>query len=452
MILLLFFACLIMMYISFNTCKFGLLSPTFWASSMFMVFSLIYTCTLSLMLSDISVFTFFVVTANLIITYVGEQFAYRVKLKGKTSLAQINKVEAADIISISKAKTIILTIVLTIVAGLRYRNFMSVSLQYAGKSSFTNVMEMMYFARYSTTSSKNVSLGNFFENQFVYVAEITAYMYIFIFVYNFIKFKRKQWWLLLPVIPHMFFAFMTTSRTAFIVLFLSIITSVFYTNIKDRSVTRILFSPRILIGVSLFLGAFFWYGRARNDVTDIPIIDYIQMYSCASIYGLDQFLVGSKPVNPYFGYRTLQNIYELFGIDHPVGGLLYNSMFVFNNNNSHSNINTSLALPIQDYGIFGTLVIRFFLTMLSTYVIGKIFSKNVKDDNFFVWIYFVVITIYTYFEYPIGDMFPNYIGNPTVLVRYFIYAWILVKIYLRPNAKFSKKCSAYVGVNRRYKL
>ena len=423
-------------YIAYQNSKLRLLSPTFWASGMFMAFSFIYLVTLFSMKSDISPFTFFAIVLFLSVTAIGEYMGNKITVKKDFSDIESEKLkiisECEGIIYISKGKVIVITIIFMIVAMDRYRNLVSIASSYSG-GGFSGIMNMMTYARRAfVDSNRSVVLSNTVFNQLVYMCEITAYIMIFVFLFNWISYKDKRFYLLLPLIPDLFIRFVSTSRTGFIIFVVAIIISYFWILLKKERLRKLRISPKLIIGVTIFVVVFMIYGRIRNEAKSIPVINYLQMYTCSSIYGLEDLLQKNWDGTPYFGFYTLQKIYSLLGIEHDVVRT-WGRMVVFSKNNYHANLYTSLANPIMDFGIIGCMMLRFFAAFIATKIISNFAPKSYGKRSFYIYLFFAISMIYCYFYSATGDVFADYFFNPGLMIRYLVYGWILVKLYLKPT-------------------
>lgn len=428
MIFLLFILSSIILFIAWKVFKLKLLSPTVWASGMFSIYSVIYIATFNTMLSDISVLSVLIIFGFLFVTFLGELCATTFKVGARES-HRIGFSDNGKII-ISKQKTIILTIIFTVVAVMRFYNLAMLALNKGG--GYSNIIEMLSVARIVfVESNRSVVLGNFFFNQIVYMCEISTYVFIFIFMYNFMVHKSRNLYLLLPVVPDLIFRIVTTSRSAFIMLFLAVL--IIYILISQNMGRNVFKMPiKLVILFICFVIFFIWYGFARNSLNDTNLVDYLQMYTCSAIYNFDQYLINGWGENPYFGFYTLQGIYEILGIQHSVS-VGWDSFLVFSTNGARSNLYTALATTIQDYGIVGMLFIKFVEAFVGTIILKKFSRAKLNSCSFYVLIFFAIAVIYCYLWTPMGNVFVGYYGSPDLMVRYLIYGYILIKFILKPK-------------------
>lgn len=431
MILILFLISSFITFYSYHNSKLGFLSPTFWASFMFMAFSFLYCITFFSMRSDISILTGFAIVTFLVVTALGEYIGTRITIKhSNLSSDYSQEIDNGTFFSIKKWKIIIVTILFMVVAVDRYRNLRLVAASYAG-GNISGIMEMMTYARLAfVNSNSSLELSGTFFNQLVYMCEITSYIVIFMFMYNLIKCKRKDWYLLLPVVPDLFIRFLSTSRTSFILLVIAILV-IYFTIMMKNTYRKVHISPKIYTGIILFVCAFMIYGRIRNDAGSIPVVNYLQMYTCSSLYGLHDLFEKGWNKNPYFGFYTMQNVYSLLGIEHDVVKT-WGSMVTFSKSGIHANLYTSLADPIRDFGIAGMLLVRLFCSIIASFIIKNF--KNISFDNkkLLVSLYFVIVLVYCYVYSATGDVFADYFLNFSLMLRYFVYSIVLVYYFYKP--------------------
>lgn len=433
MIYLLFIISASILWFAYRYCRLKLLSPTLWTSAMFSFFSLIYGITIFDMNNDISILTVCVVSAFLLLTLFGETLGTKITINFARRRSILSYSIEGERIYVKKSIAFLLTVIFLIVAANRYLNMRAYVIQNGGQ--FNNIIDMMEAARVIfVRTRREMVIGNTFTNQMVYCCEICAYIFLYIFIHNCITCKVRDFYLLLVLIPDIIIRFLSTSRTSFMIL--AVAAAVSYISVMQQKSMKpkIHISKKVYLAIILFAIAFIVYGRVRNKATSIPIVDYVQMYTCSSIYGLDHLLVNGWVGNPYFGMHTLQHIYELIGID-MVPVKTWNVMLDFNAYHSHANVYTSLMGPISDYGIIITMLLRFITAFVSAYIIKRYISIEHNRTLFYVMHFFVVMFIYCYFYSATGDVFCDVFLNPGLMIRYLAYTCILVKWIIRPKVR-----------------
>ena len=445
MIILLFSASFILAVYSYKRMTLKLLSPTFWASLMFTVYSAIYIFTFKTMLSDISIITVLVVVSFLMTTLLGEKIATYKNHRSKLGLCIDDK--QLKPIKISKIAIILLTVMFTVVSIERFINLVNFTISH-GYSGSMNIFDLLAAARIAyVDANAQIVLGNVVFNQLVYVSEITTYICIFVFMHNYMICKVKHYYLLLPLIPDFALRLITTSRSAFITLiFAVIVIYILIRQIQKKNPLRL--SWQMLLLLAVFVILFVWYGFRRNSVSNISLITYLQMYTCSSLYNFDWFLRNGLGDNPYFGFYTLQEIFKLFRIDHDVVPS-WLPFVVFGTDGARSNIFTSLLDVTQDFGVIGMLLIRFIEAFIAGKIVNYFSEYRINKRMFYVSIYFVVSIMQCYLWSATGDSFPGVYASPDLMLRYLIYGYILVVISVKPyrgkNASLCVRQNYYNG-------
>ncbi len=438
MVFVLFLIAISIAYYYFQYSRLRAMSPTFWASFMFAGWSFIYVLTYYDMKSDISPKTLLFIVSFFLVTALAEFLVNcTVHYSKQNSLNSAFGAASYPIVYIKKWKIILLTLVYLVVAAERFKNLSIYAAQYGNTGSFENIMSMLSTARLAYIKNNGaMELSNGLFNQLVYLSEITTYICLYIFIYNLLVKKKKHYYLLFPLVPDVILRLVSTSRTSFIMLIFSLVICFFAVTVRTNKLRRVKISPKILLLVSLFAVVFVVYGRVRNKAETIPLINYIQMYTCSSLYNLNSLIEEGWQPNPYFGYGTLDNIYNLLGITHDIEKQWATGMVTFSKSGVHSNVYTSLALPLKDYGYLGCLILRFLVALSSASLISRFLSLQKMNTSFFCMIYFIVVVLYCYMYSAVGDSFFSFFLNPALMIRYLIYGYFLVHFYLKPKYRY----------------
>lgn len=434
MVLILFFILLCFTIGAWKFSRYKFFSPTLWASGMFLFYDTVYLLTYNTMLSDISPKTLIVIISSLTVTALGEYSAYKIKSQRSINESITHSIywDCKEIV-ISKTKVYIMSIVFLLIAISRFRNLINIVKEsgvVSGRSSFFIIMGAA--RQILVNSAGKIKLGNFFANQLVYVSEIVTYFCIFVFLYDLIICKKKHLYLLVPLIPDFLMRLVSTNRTSFLMLFLAFIVLYFMIQQKNPKNKRIKIPIWLIIAGGVFVILFLWYGISRNDVAYIPLVDYLQMYTCSAIYDLDYSLVNGWTPNIDFGFNTLNYIYELLNIPMKQEIKWGTGMLVFNKNGFHSNIYTSILATVQDFGYFVMLVLRTIEAFIATKVIGFVYNSKENSKQLYISLYFALMSIYCYFYYSTGNVFPAFFAQPDVMIRYFLYGWLFL-VWINPK-------------------
>lgn len=430
MILILAILLLITTVFSYYVFDKDFLSVTTISSAMFFVFSLIYVAFYPKIGSDISFITVVVIVGSILFTFIGE-FLGRSTNTGKLSTEIEKKYE----ISYSNNVMYIWFAFMLALAAYRYYDLYRFSLTIGNTNGLLGTLSS---ARLAVATGKYVSDNmNIFIFMATSVCEVICYISIYLFIYEIIEKNKFRKHLLLPIIGYCCILVSFTGRTEYLKLFVAVLVA--YINVYGNKYGLVV-SKKIMgtLGkMALIMSIiFFGYGaltRMNGDSAMIgSIYDNIIAYSAASIVGLNNYIKQGFGNNPYFGYWTLQKVYDSLGFvrlytpPHNLQMFYYGKDFLL-----RSNIYTSLALPIQDYGIWGMLMIKSFFAFIS-YKIVFAFSRNTLRNVRTKMILFIIASefIYCYFSAPIADRFIDLLSISTWF-KYTIFAYCVI-VFLSP--------------------
>lgn len=430
MILILAILLLITTVFSYYVFDKDFLSVTTISSAMFFVFSLIYVAFYPKIGSDISFITVVVIVGSILFTFIGE-FLGRSTNTGKLSTEIEKKYE----ISYSNNVMYIWFAFMLALAAYRYYDLYRFSLTIGNTNGLLGTLSS---ARLAVATGKYVSDNmNIFIFMATSVCEVICYISIYLFIYEIIEKNKFRKHLLLPIIGYCCILVSFTGRTEYLKLFVAVLVA--YINVYGNKYGLVV-SKKIMgtLGkMALIMSIiFFGYGaltRMNGDSAMVgSIYDNIIAYSAASIVGLNNYIKQGFGNNPYFGYWTLQKVYDSLGFvrlytpPHNLQMFYYGKDFLL-----RSNIYTSLALPIQDYGIWGMLMIKSFFAFIS-YKIVFAFSRNTLRNVRTKMILFIIASefIYCYFSAPIADRFIDLLSISTWF-KYTIFAYCVI-VFLSP--------------------
>ena len=423
--------------LAYKTSSLKFLSPTFLSSMMFCAFSIIYVLTFRFIGEDISLKTATYISLSIFMTYIGELIANRHIIKRSLEVTpRINMViKKYDNFYIPDFNiTCIITFVMLIVALIRF-----VNLRYFEYGSFDNFMSMMSVARVAVNQGEAFNLGGGIISQIVYLSTGICFFYTYVFMKELIIYRKKKYYLLLPIIADFLIELSTTGRTSIIVIVVGFIVSYFHILVNNSNRYKLRLSKKLYIYILVFLVAFFLYGSLRKGSNFTEVIDEIIRsiisYSCAGIYGLNYYLDYPWNPNSYFAAYTGRYIYSLLGIEHTY---IPNSNlpFYFFDNGGGSNIYTSLVLPIQDYGVLIFLISRFVLALISTWILRRYLCQDTSKKSFYIYNLLAIFIINCYINTPIADRFYTFFLNPILMLRYIVYLYIFVWIITKVKVKF----------------
>ena len=438
MIVLLAALLLIITFFFYSFFKGDFLSPTLISSSLFLLFSFLYCVLYSYIQEDITAKTVIVIILTMFSIFVGEVVSRKINIKHITKTSVISSGIAKDII-FSKKVIIIWFIIMLITAIYRFYDLYQFS-RTLGNSSIWSTTASVRLALVKGLYTGDVNHLNMITFLFTGMSEIVCYASIYYLTYRLVYFKIFDKMLLLPIVGYCLSLVSFTSRTDYIKLAIGFILVYMFLSmrkngtvgISSKTITR-------LIRFGIFAVIFFFgygyitrLGGGESDATNTSLANNIVAYAPAAILGLSRFLSNQIGLgfgkgfgtNGYFGYWTLQDLYTSFGITH-VSVPQSNLKMFYYGNNVRSNIYTALVLPIQDYGMLASLIIKFFEGVFAGIVL-KFFkqSKIMTNSGVILWVLYTQI-YYCFFYFPIADRFMQYLSFST-LVKYTIFAYITI--------------------------
>lgn len=432
MILILAILLLITTVFSYYVFDKDFLSVTTISSAMFFVFSLIYVAFYPKIGSDISFSTVVVIVGSILFTFIGE-FIGRSTNKGRLSAEAEKKYE----ISYSNNVMYIWFAFMLALAAYRYYDLYRFSLTIGNTNGLLGTLSSV---RLAVATGKYVSDNmNILIFMATAVCEVVCYISIYLFIYEIIEKKSFRKHMLLPIIGYCCILVSFTSRTEYLKLFVAVLVSYIsihvakYGQVASNKVIKTLIKLAVIMAV-----LFFWYGsftRSGGSSEYVGgIVNNIIAYSAAAIIGLNTCMskglveIGST----YFGYWTLQSVYDFLGIVHNYTPPMNLMMFHYGiNNEFSSNIYTSLALATQDFGITGLFIIKMICGVLSAKLIAVF--KRLSLDKFrikTVLLLLVSNVIYCYFLSSVSDKFIDLLSI-SKWFKYTLFAYCVV-VFLSP--------------------
>lgn len=298
----------------------------------------------------------------------------------------------------------------------------SVRLSYA-MGEYTSTGPIMIIATYATI-----------------VSEIYAYVYLYYFLYNFVLHGIIRKRLLFPFVGYLIIIISFTGRTEYIqcsVMVIWMLMFLFYKkDNKNLRNSRELFKRISAIAIFAVALLFVYGFISRNSLADDSVSGTIVSYMCASLYGLDQIIIGKKEFygingkSLEFGYYTLQNIYSflnLLGFEFNIPSFQHLPFYYYETGGS--NIYTCLAYPLLDYGFWGMLFSRILLGFALGMYENKIKKLSIHNISGLYNVIFMGIICYDAISSYIADRYySNLLAIPT-LVKYTLASAIIIRFF-----------------------
>lgn len=425
---------------SYNFTKKRYLSPTFISSAMFTMFVGAYIIFYRHMGRDILPITMSSIILSELGILIGEILAENMFFHRSTSDENSFLNNKLLDINISNSFTVSLSIVILVIAWFRIRILQSLY----GGSLIRGLSGLITNTREDSVSGL-VSFGPILSALY-YFSLCTAYVYAFVFVQKLISVRKIELIYLLPVLSYCVCIVSTTSRSEFIRLACAFIAAALLCSTFRNKKKINLAKASIFAG--LFIIFFLWYGFSVRGITfsgGSSIWSNVVGYSCASIYGLDEYLRTTHITNELFGKYTFEYIYTLFGKE-----ILNTIEKPYVMAVGHSNIYTSLVKPIQDFGIWGMIFEKLFFSFVSVKIINKCINKEFSTNKFYFLFIIVTHILYIYLMSPIGEKASYLYLNPGYLVRITISFLILIFIGFKVQYQFDNRF--FLSTNRLFKI
>ena len=263
------------------------------------------------------------------------------------------------------------------------------------------------------------------------LAKAIGYVFIYIFLYNFIFFGFRLRWLptLVPPLMYILFAILSTGRTEFIYLTGGIMMIGCFLLLKREN-----WSPRCTLKIILLaviaLAAFFLVFILSGFLTGKTSFDTafnsISFYTGMSIPSLDYWILHPQPDTPYIGYHTLFPVYSTlrtFGFDLPV---LYAPYEFVNFNGQSGNVYTAIRRYMEDFTVWGMLFMFAFLGALYSFLLNIL--RRRREPGFLLVLY--AVFCYPLFELSIEErFFMNIFATSSVYLTAYLAIFYFAFVY-----------------------
>lgn len=257
-----------------------------------------------------------------------------------------------------------------------------------------------------------------------------CYVFLYIFIYNFLNFGWKLRWLplVLPVGMYIPFALLSTGRTEFIYLTVVIMVVGCYCYLQNNNWHyRCTFKIFLLaiIALSAFFLVFVLSGFLTGKTSFSTAFHSISFYTGMSIPSLDYWIQNPLPDTPYIGNHTLFPIYSTLrtlGFDVPV---LYEPYEFVAFNGVSGNVYTAIRRYMEDFTVIGMLSMFTLLGALYSFILNWL--KYRKESGFVL----LCLAAYCYplFEISIEERFFMSVFA-TKSVYQFVYMGLLYYIFV----------------------
>lgn len=405
MIYILFISLVLITINAYVICKQNILSPWVILCSVFSVSTFFAMLNVRKWNYDLKVETVLVIIVALLFFGAGEIIISimfeKLKIFNDYKHNKNYNTNANKIINISFLKIALLSLIMMFMLIYYFYKTYQLSIS-AGNTN--GISSMLKYARLAQLNSENIGrLGGYIS----FFVEAVALLFGYIFLSNIIlfKFRIKFLYYLLPVILYIPFIVLSTGRTEFInyIAAFIVIGCIFY-QIKNgwdpRNSIRILMiaSFSLVLFYIIFIAAGYLTGKSQV----YKAFDLISFYTGVSIPCFNQYLINPKPDTRIIGEHTLYSVFSLLnsiGFDDMPDSLRHLEFLRFGG--IKGNVYTALRRYIQDYSIYGMLLLQLFFGMFFSFFINLIKKRN--KQGFIIIIYSFIF--YSLVMMSIDDLF-----------------------------------------------
>lgn len=392
MIYILFIILLVIAIIIYLLNKRNILLPSFITTVVFIIGTMVYIFCYKKYGYDISLKTMLVIIASILSIFAGEvfckfgkyQFKFTSKTYKKNAIGSENIIFSMAEINIPYKITFIFIIV-EIIAAVRR----AYSLIQIGKEiGFTGDVRMLISSTRGVLTNSIYTIDTLTQF-FCSIAAAIAYLFFYYFLREKIIFKKNHYLYLCVVLIYFIMQIFSTGRQGFIeIIIIAFVESVLITyNSKMRknsifksgdNIKYAIFSLLCIIVIFYFYGMYFRH--SSNS-----LIDSLGEYVAAPLFGLNDFLNNRWEKNNYLGQYIFKNYYyylNKFGSNY---NLVSDHLPFFNCAKTSSNVYTGLVLPIQDFGVGGMIITRFFIGIIYSELLYQIKHCLSKSNQWHIF-------------------------------------------------------------------
>lgn len=412
-------ACICTVFIFFAyKIKRTLISPTIIICSSYLVsilFCVYYSNKRECYLTDK---TMLLVLLGIIGVFSGEMFSLIFFSKKKINCSSENKLRS---FFVPRYMFLLFFVFQLITVFLFYKEVSSLAGNYANFTEMlSNYMSVSYF---SGSVEDNI---NMVVTQLGKISFIGTILSVMVVINNsFIKAKKKQYFLLLSLIPLSFQTLLISSRFALIQIAIASVCFL-YLLFKEKHMYKKRVATKTLAKISiyciLFL-VFFW--SLRNlighsaDFTN-NFVEYIAYYFSGGLAFLNKSvsynLINS---NELFGAYTFTGFYSFLTKFDSTINVVSNYEFMYSGS-IHGNTYTALCAYYRDFGYFGVFFMEFLASFIYAFCLNYLRYNKMNSNSFYAKTIFLCIFIFPLFYDTIAAQFYRHVFS----FSFFMYAII----------------------------
>lgn len=406
------------------------INASFFIIAGFLLSSVFSLLNLDIWQLNVSGFTVFIITSGLIAFVFGDLIGnlIRVRLRLRITFDKSITGYTTDYINIKTSVTVFNCIFMAIVDYFYFRFIYNLSLI---RGNRFGIAGMFQYARYLIVDGRyDSSLPTLLGHGNV-ICECLGYLYLFVYIYNYIFSKKIITINALPCILYVINAGISTARFNFLKYFVAAVVMALIILSKENIQFRKFRFRTLVAGVAGFI-ILLWGFRMLGYLTGKSAVrslwSDISVYIGSSIPAFDYYLTTPFTPNEFFGKETLANVYKMLRRVNMTDVPAYSIPLPFIRlaNGRDTNVYTIFRSLIQDYGY----IAMYFILVAEGLFYGS-FTRYVKTKREVG----LGIIIFAYMIYPVffSCIEEKFILNFTAinLVYHLIYFCILYRLIIR---------------------
>lgn len=407
-IFILIFGILLLLIFSYISNQRNLLAPSLVCCASFLVGTSLLANNAVNQGFDIHLNTVIIILVGLLSVILGE----RVAIKGRKYIKTKNQVESYKNISriiVNRKTSYVLLVVNIIIVYLFYKEIVRIG-ALAATSDITSFADIMAAYRVSMMFGDTLEYNiNPMVSQAAKVPIITAYLYLYVFIFNVIKGVKlkKNILYLLVAIPYFFYTYYSGGRIGFIKILAAIMWFTFIVMYFDKDSIGFRkfeskFKKGVIIALATILGLFYSVRLAmgRSSSEDAEFLDYITMYVGTPTRLLDMYLEEPHYNDEKFELDNSETFSGISVVIAKLNGKKINNGLEFRfqpDGENLGNVYTPFRRYYRDFGFLGVIILPF--------IMGLILSK-IQSECYFAKFYnkrcsfFILLFSYLYTALP----------------------------------------------------
>lgn len=312
-----------------------------------------------------------------------------------------------------------------------------------GGGAITEMLASFRMIHSYGTSSDNAVVMPALLNQCIKMNKVLAYIFVMVFLNNYMAYKQKDWKYLLPPVLFGLQTILGSDRIYIVILAGASVVMAYIMWHRKNGWNRNVSGKYIRIAVkalTVVLILFFFtrnfVGHSSNVITS-PI-EYITQYTGGSIQLLDMFVQDPQiEADTGWGEETFSSVYKT--VIQMKGGIAPKRHMEFRRSNGVmiGNIYTAVRKYYHDFGTSGVMVLCTIFGLFFGIVYRQLQEEKIHTIVSYRLCFYCFI-VHCAFYFPLDDLFFSGVISINYLSM-FLYMWIAYHILIKKPIRFSIK-------------